>query len=104
MPPTCQPVAAHFGTLLHDCGLGIIHRALIARMLRTSKSESPRRNRGSKAGGLDTELPNVSPAIPDELVSMLFENVYEVCSWTPWLSRLIAANLVYIFEKHRYEF
>ena len=73
--PSCQPDVVHFAKPFHEAGLGTFQIALTTATFRISKSERPRRSLGSKKGRLETEFPNVSPAIPEELVSMLFENV-----------------------------
>ena len=81
--PICQPEVVHFANPFQELEVGTFQIALTTATFRISKSESPRRSFGSNKGRLETEFPNVSPAIPDELVSMLFENVYEPWSWKP---------------------
>src|SRR5258708_4601805 len=75
IPPICQPEANHFGTSLQCAGFGTSQIALIAPTCRTSKSERPLRTWGLNSGRLETEFPKVSPAIPDDPVSMLLEKV-----------------------------
>src|SRR5260370_1048449 len=74
--PNCQPPASQLTAV--DCvfGEGICHKALVTKLWRMSKSDNPRRTRGSNIGMLVLEL--AEAVLPDsEFESRLFTHVYE---------------------------
>ena len=73
IPPNCQPFAAHFARLAEERAWGSSQMPFHARFCRTSKSESPRANAGSKINEPSMELVKLVTAIEEELSSMLLE-------------------------------
>src|SRR5712692_426144 len=75
MPPTCHPPTAAFTNPLADFGEGRAQSALMDAFWPTSKSERPRSVRGASEIKELRPLPNVSPAMVDELSSIDFAQV-----------------------------
>src|SRR4029077_21294710 len=86
MAPNSQPLVIHPAGSDSDFAEGTSHVPLITSVRPMLKSDRARAVFKSVHGNvLEIEFENWSPATVDELVSMLFPQVKEPWSWTPWL-------------------
>src|SRR5712691_2778024 len=73
--PNCHPPTAAFPKPPNDFGEGTAHRTLMEALWATLKSETPRSAFGAKKYKELSPLPNVSPAMVEELSSIDFAKV-----------------------------
>src|ERR1700730_548496 len=83
--PISQPLVIHAAAPENDLREGTCQVPLITKGRPILKSERPRIDLKSYEGKPEIEFENWSPILFAEPVSMLFPQVKEPCSSTPWL-------------------
>src|SRR5258707_2639691 len=93
MPPSCHPPSAVLANPL-DFGEASAESTLTDAFWPTLKSERPRSDLGANQYRELRLVPNVSPAIVEELPSIDFDQVYAAWDWRPWLNRLSIRSFI----------
>src|SRR5258705_8785382 len=94
MLPTCHPPSADFAKPLNDAGVGTAQSTLMLAFCPTLKSERPRSDFGANQYKELRLVPNVSPAIVEELSSIDFDHVYATWNCRPWPNLLSTLRFI----------